>query len=472
MGNLASSSTKLAEKCPMLEKSELPLVASSFRLVSKNSDKCKEEDLMKFWGSQMDPRLAQYITNFLFGPLGSRAGFVELPRFAELYVYTVRGTRDERINVLLSSLGQSPESESTEIAYPLIKEYVEAVVSSYMRAIRLEGGPEFKSWESRGFRIVKECIQKLAESLAYDVVQQGTQKVTRADAERWLGKNPIFLKMLEHVFSHLYNYRNMKNSSDEKRKDADADESKASKRKEHIPQQEIVLHTMLPLCEGLQYMPDYPAFTDLSQMLFVNANLPTAQQNKWRFLFSSQIHGESFSTLLGRIVDQGPTVIIVEDSNGYIFGGYATDSWALGPNYLGNDTSFLFTLRPKMRTFCASGYNDHYQYLNLHQQTMPNGLGLGGQHNYWGLWLDSEYGVGECSESCTTFKGYFQMSATKKFTVRNVEVWGVGDKPVKENESEESSVRSVLDGNADSKAMLKMSGREQYSDGYREEPKD
>lgn len=62
---------------------------------------------------------------------------------------------------------------------------MEAVVSSYMRAIRLEGGPEFKSWESRGFRIVKECIQKLAESLVYDVVQQSTQKVTRADAERW-----------------------------------------------------------------------------------------------------------------------------------------------------------------------------------------------------------------------------------------------------------------------------------------------
>lgn len=60
---------------------------------------------------------------------------------------------------------------------------------------------------------------------------------------------------------------------------------------------------------------------------------------------------------------------------------------------------------------------------------------MGGQHNYWGLWLDSEYGVGECSETCTTYKGYFQMSATKKFTVRNVEVWGVGEKPIKEDES-------------------------------------
>ncbi|XP_058819255.1 MTOR-associated protein MEAK7 [Topomyia yanbarensis] len=470
MGNITSSSTKLAEKCPMLQKSELPLVAGSFRMASKNSDKCKEEDLMKFWGSQMDPRLAQYITNFLFGPLGSRIGFVELPRFAELYVYTVRGTGDERINVLLSSLGQTLDSEPTDIAYPLIKEYVEAVVSSYMRAIRLEGGAEFKSWESRGFRIVKECIQKLAESLVYDVVQQGTQKVTRADAERWLSKNPIFLKMLEHVFSHLYNYRIVKNSSDDRRKD-DTDDGKGRK-KENVPHQEVVLHAMLPLCEGLQYMPDYPAFTDLSQMLFINANLPTALQNKWRFLFSSQIHGESFSTLLGRIIDQGPTVIIVEDTNGHIFGGFATDSWALGPNYVGNDSSFLFTLRPKMRCFSATGYNDHYQYLNLSQQTMPNGMGMGGQHNYWGMWLDSEYGVGESSETCTTYKGYFQLSATNKFTVRNVEVWGVGDKPEKDTDLDESRSRSILDTNADSKAILKMSGREQYSDGYREEPTD
>lgn len=191
MGN---SSTKLAEKCSLLAKSEVPVVASSFKLVSKNSERIKEDDLMvgislagarrankfcctfiyflflflfrvhlthsrslmsglfcrcciswrslpfgmnwhrsmlltlvsyprqKFWGSQMDPRLAQYITNFLFGPLGARSPVVEFQRFAELYVYCVRGTIDERINVLLCSLGQQPESESTEIAYPLIKE--------------------------------------------------------------------------------------------------------------------------------------------------------------------------------------------------------------------------------------------------------------------------------------------------------------------------------------------------------------
>lgn len=96
---------------------------------------------------------------------------------------------------------------------------------------------------------------------------------------------------------------------------------------------------------------------------------------------------------------------------------------------------------------------------------------MGGQHDYWGLWLDSQYGLGECSESCSTFRGYTQLSAKKSFTIRNVEVWGVGDKPAKDDdESGGGGGRSVLDGNAEEKAMLEMAGRKQYSDGYRDEP--
>lgn len=87
----------------------------------------------------MDPRLGQYITNFLFGPNSNRSPHADFQRFAELYVYCVRGTIDERIGVILASLGHSQtDGLCNDIAYPLIKEFVEAVVSSYMRAIRLE----------------------------------------------------------------------------------------------------------------------------------------------------------------------------------------------------------------------------------------------------------------------------------------------------------------------------------------------
>lgn len=108
-----------------------------------------------------------------------------------------------------------------------------------MRALRLESGAQYKSWESKGFRVVKECIQKLAESLACEVVQQGTQKVTRTDAERWLQQNPTFLKMLAHVFSHLYHYRaTTKNPQEDMIT---------------IRRKSIVVETnkLLPFCEGI-----------------------------------------------------------------------------------------------------------------------------------------------------------------------------------------------------------------------------
>lgn len=86
-----------------------------------------------------------------------------------------------------------------------------------MRAMRLEGGFNYKSWESKGFRIVKECIQKLAESLVHDVIQENGQKVGRQNAVRWLERSPTFVKMVEYVFSHLYHYRptTAKNTQDE-----------------------------------------------------------------------------------------------------------------------------------------------------------------------------------------------------------------------------------------------------------------
>jgi hypothetical protein len=40
----------------------------------------------------------------------------------------------------------------------------------------------------------------------------------------------------------------------------------------------------------------------------------------------------------------------------------------------GDEKSFLFSLYPEVRVCESTGYNNHYQYLNVQQQTLPNGL--------------------------------------------------------------------------------------------------
>lgn len=60
--------------------------------------------------------------------------------------------------------------------------------------------------------------------------------------------------------------------------------------------------SLVPYCRGLDLIPSYPSILDLNQIVFINAHLPQQYQVEWRFLFSSEIHGESFSTLIGQLI--------------------------------------------------------------------------------------------------------------------------------------------------------------------------
>lgn len=183
-------------------------------------------------------------------------------------------------------------------------QYAKAVVISFMRILRLEQGYQYKSWTLQGFRIIEDHAAMFADFLTH--ADFPGEIVTRSDAELFFSNNPIFLKMLENVFFHLYNYRGNVQSS--------------------IFCLDLPL---LPSCENENFTTNYSAFLDLSQILFINSQLPYSMQSKWRILYSSRTQGHSFASLLKQIMHQGSTIIIIEDMNGYIFGGFATDSWAL-----------------------------------------------------------------------------------------------------------------------------------------------
>lgn len=56
--------------------------------------------------------------------------------------------------------------------------------------------------------------------------------------------------------------------------------------------------------------------------------------------------------------------------------------------------------------------------------------GMGGQHGYFGLWLDSDFGRGHsrARPKCTTY-GSPQLSGEEDFSLDSVEVWAVGKPP-------------------------------------------
>ncbi|XP_058011294.1 MTOR-associated protein MEAK7 [Ahaetulla prasina] len=226
---------------------------------------------------------------------------------------------------------------------------------------------------------------------------------------------------------------------------------------------------LLPECRGLQGMA-FVSLLDLPSITYLNAHLPSELRDKWQLLFASRIHGESFTQLCGHVVNKGPCVLVLKDADGYIFGGFSSCSWEVKPQFQGNNSCFLFSISPSLAVFTCSGYNNHYMYLNHGQQTMPNGLGMGGQHEYFGLWVDSNFGQGhsKAKPRCTTYNSP-QLSAKENFLLDSMEVWAVGDLREAKNGKGQ---KSILDADPEAQALLEMMGKSRQSDGFRKPPDD
>ncbi|KPJ00088.1 TLD domain-containing protein KIAA1609-like [Papilio xuthus] len=248
-------------------------------------------------------------------------------------------------------------NEEVELPYQLLKEYCESIASTYIKMVKSSSSKRVRVWMEKGFRASASHVQALGEAVTATIgdLESPQHHCTAAQLSKWLQSNILLKQLAELVYVNLYGINKR-----------GGDESPTP-----MPP---AAPSLLPIPDGLDAMPDYPAFIDLSHIVWINSHLPQKYQRKWRFLFSSHIHGESFSTMAGRIIEQGPSVLIIEDSSGHIFGGFAACAWTFGPNFTGTDESFLFTAAPKMRVYPATNYNDHYQYINHHTKTLPNGL--------------------------------------------------------------------------------------------------
>ncbi|KAM7414102.1 hypothetical protein PAMA_019087 [Pampus argenteus] len=230
--------------------------------------------------------------------------------------------------------------------------------------------------------------------------------------------------------------------------------------------------TLLPLCRDTPWK-ELRCLLDLPTLMFLAPQLPDSYSAPWRLVFSTQLHGESFTRMVTGLTKQGPTLLLIKDTDGHVFGGFASHVWDVKPQFQGDSRCFLFTVFPRLRVYTATGYNQHFMYLNQNQQTMPNGLGMGGQHGYFGLWLDSDFGRGHsrARPKCTTY-GSPQLSGNEDFTLDTVEVWAVGKPPEPEEDEEGQGKRSILDVDPEVKAMMEITGKTLHSQGLREPEED
>ena len=112
---------------------------------------------------------------------------------------------------------------------------------------------------------------------------------------------------------------------------------------------------------------------------------------------------------------QTPCIIIIEDSWGYIFGGFITNAIENKSTYYGTGESFLYTLIPKINKYEWTGNN----YLFILSNS--NSLAMGGGGSGYGFCIDDELDTG-ISNNCDTYNNE-QLSSSEFFKTLNVEIW-------------------------------------------------
>jgi len=394
------------------------LTKSDIENLQKSFPKTPTKQLWSPWSEVFQPEQVDCLSQSLH----NKAGVISFQNYQQLAGDVGKGGLDNKISFMLMIAKVSKENLSTDS----LKKCIIVVSKAFSKTSKQE------------HKISEEDSSKLASSLVHDLVFQNEKRkssflkeetnveIDMDDIEKVLLSNPLVENMISEIMNYCFKV-NLKSQN------------------------------LLP-----KFSLENKTSLTIHQIIFLNINLPHEMRHLWRPLFNTDVHGESFSKFTGCISNQGPTIIVIWDDEGNVFGGFATDSWKMGPKFIGKPESFLFHLNPKMNIYDSTPFNSNYQYFNLKQKTMPNGLGMGGQLDYFGFWIDSEFGILKTSPTCSTYHSAQLGQLDGK--IKKVEVFGVGEL----NEDDIEAGKSVLDMDPEAQAVLEMMGKTFHSKVIRE----
>nr|XP_018912413.1 PREDICTED: TLD domain-containing protein 1 [Bemisia tabaci] len=437
MGNQSAKTS--SKSFSNVSPNELAIIEST---IHKSND-IKQNDVQKVWSEYITPTLLQNYSRFIFSRSPQNSPNLNLKSFTILLSELGRGSSDQQAAALYLILRSSEEVTAGDM-----EQYVIQLLQSCFKILEKKQNKSYLKWKKIAADSFDSDVSGVSSYLCQDLKRENNV-ISEDFIANWLAQCQMIHLLHSFVILHLYGLYQSQESSGQQ------------------------MPFFLPNLKLLPGSENATSQLSLPGILFLNQLLPVEFQRDWRLLFSSNLHGESFSMMQKYVLEQGPSVIIVRDSDGHVFGGFANDSWRLGPKFYGDSSCFLFTLSPRFSVSRSTGYNSHYMYINTNQSTLPNGLGMGGQFDYWGLWIDSEFGVGACSNTCTTFDNYTCLSKDKNFHIASLEVWGVGIPPPTAAERGEREVgKSILDKDPTASSILEIAGKTRHSDGLRDRPDD
>ena len=179
------------------------------------------------------------------------------------------------------------------------------------------------------------------------------------------------------------------------------------------------------------------------QRLCILPLLPRAiRQNEWRLLFTTADHGTSLSSFLDRCSGHGPTLVLVRDKNGHVFGAFAGEAWRQkpDPHFHGCGEGFLFSTWVPADVSASGGFRAwRWSGANRHFQCAAIDFLAFGSGSHFGLWLGKSLTFGSTGRSETfhnealtehSVSGGLESphGGASAFEVLELQVWAVGSR--------------------------------------------
>mmetsp|Transcript_60140 Transcript_60140/g.130431 ORF Transcript_60140/g.130431 Transcript_60140/m.130431 type:complete len:368 (-) Transcript_60140:103-1206(-) len=155
----------------------------------------------------------------------------------------------------------------------------------------------------------------------------------------------------------------------------------------------------------------------------VSVRVPGATE--WVLSYTPKVHGVSLTTMFRNVGKHSKTVLVVQDSQEYIFGGFAPEPWEpQSSHFYGTGEAFVFSFgrvvegtRPTMRAFPWTSKNSYFMYSDYELIAMGGG---DGRHAV-SVFQDLLHGHSSPTE---TF-GNSILAGTEDFIVRDLEIWAL-----------------------------------------------
>lgn len=377
MGN-GSSKKKYG---PIISNEKKDFIFNLLENVAPNFKEITSNMLQTAWHDMLSDGLQRTFLSYLF----RKSKSVVMEELETFYYQMTEGGLEERARLIISLLGID-----NNIPPINFQTYVSDLLESYMMILNSRCPEAYATWKS-GDLTQKADMNAISYFFIKDIKYCDDGMVPVCEVESWLQQSSFLKEVSESVVNAAFGI------------DVEC------------------LKPLLPTASAPSTLLRIPTVLLLS-------HLTRTDSKSWRLLYSSSLEPHSWHVFQNKLLAEGPSLVLIQDREGPLFGGYASTSWKLTPTFYGDENSFLFRLRPELRICLPTGYNQNFQYINSGASTLPNGLGMGGQLNYFGFFLSSEFGPGSVSKTCTTFRDYLPLASQLEFNFSQLEVWAVGDR--------------------------------------------